>query len=57
MHDWVNLSLSFSHFNSCVHRIFDHQWEAEILRWFGKKDIPPANKEELIQTLPYLLEV
>ena len=57
MYDSINLSLSFSDFNSCVHRIFDHQWEAEILRWFGKKDIPPANKEELIQTLPYLLEV
>lgn len=52
MHDWHYF---FHHVpqnleNSTYH-IFDPQWKAEILRWFGREDVVHEQKEEFIKAL------
>jgi hypothetical protein len=51
MHDYIEISQDFQYLDTNIYRVFDHQWEAEILHWFGSKYIPKEKKEELIQAL------
>jgi hypothetical protein len=52
MHEWqtffrhIPISLSQG-----IYHIFEPQWKAEILHWFGQEDIPKEQKEEFIQDL------
>jgi HEAT repeat protein len=51
MHDYVNVFSNSQHLNTKLYRIFDSQWQAEILHCFSSKDVPKEDKEEFIQAL------
>lgn len=51
MHDFITLSLDFQNLDTKVCRIFELDSRAEILNWFGNKDVPSEEKEEFIQAL------
>jgi HEAT repeat protein len=52
MHDWHYF---FHHvpqnLDEGIYRIFDPQWKAEILHWFGREDVVHEQKEEFIKAL------
>ncbi|GAB4201151.1 MAG: hypothetical protein Fur006_53300 [Coleofasciculaceae cyanobacterium] len=52
MHDWHYF---FHHvpqnLDEGIYRIFEPQWKAEILHWFGREDVVHEQKEEFIKAL------
>ncbi|MEH2115476.1 HEAT repeat domain-containing protein [Nostoc sp.] len=52
MHDWQYFfNHDRSNLNQGTYRIFEPEWKAEILHWFGQKDVDKQQKEDFIQAL------
>ncbi|MEH2050903.1 HEAT repeat domain-containing protein [Nostoc sp.] len=52
MHDWQYFfNHDRSNLNQGTYRIFESEWKAEILHWFGQKDVDKQQKEDFIQAL------
>lgn len=52
MHDWHFFFHHAPHnLNAGNYRIFEPQYKAEILRWFGRQNIANAQKEDFVKAL------
>lgn len=51
MNDWQYFFDRPQNLDAGIYRIFEPQWKAEILHWFGREDVPKEQKEEFIQAL------
>jgi HEAT repeat protein len=52
MHDWHYFFNHVPHnVDEGTYRIFEPQWKAEILHWFGREDVAVSQKEEFLAAL------
>lgn len=52
MHDWQYFFHHVSHnLDTGIYRIFEPQWKAQILHWFGREDVGKSEKEDFVKSI------